>query len=98
MRVLIVPCLFLAACNQPAPPIVGAVDPCPVYASAEPEKAPEKPILTEQQQLAVDTALIGVLGASLASILIRHTDVDLPGFAERQSERVSQTAEWCQSR
>lgn len=90
-------CGLLWGCGTTAAVVVPVPDPCPPSAAAAPETKPAAPTLTDQQRLAVDVAVLGVLGEVL--FVAREgaqTARDL--WADRQAQRVRQTRLWCASR
>lgn len=97
--ILVVLALALAGCfGETPPPALVAPDPCPASASAALEPAPERPALDEQQQAAVDVAMVVALGEPLAVALIRFHDAELPAYVGRLQMRVEQTRTWCEGR
>lgn len=88
--------LFLAGCGgQTGPALVEPVI-CPASATAALEPEPARPVLTEEQQLALDIATITALGPDLGQALIRFTDAEHPAYARRLAARIEETRVWCE--
>lgn len=88
-------CALLGACaTTPAP---GPVVLCDTAGAAPVEAEPTAPVLTSEQRLAVDVAIITAVGPDLGAALIRYTDVEHPAWGRRAAARVTATAAWCSS-
>ena len=90
-------CGLLWGCGTTAQVVTTPPDPCPASATAAPETKPAAPTLTDQQRLAVDVAVLGVLGEALF-VAREGAQTARELWADRQAQRVRQTRQWCASR
>ena len=90
-------CGLLWGCGTTAQVVTTPPDPCPPSASAAPETKPAAPTLTDQQRLAVDVAVLGVLGEALF-VAREGAQTARELWADRLAQRVSQTRRWCGAR
>lgn len=98
MRRLILALPFLlAACAHnevpPIEPIVTVCDSASVTAEVEPE--PEAPTMTDAQREAMDMAMIGALGATLAASVTLYREIAHPAWGRRQASRVEAIQSLC---
>lgn len=90
-RMIIIGALVLAGCETTRPPVA----PLPAVVCAEVEPEPVAPVVTSEQELAIDIAIARAVGEEIGAAWIRYRDVALPAWGRRQAARLEEGRKLC---